>query len=350
MFAKNQKISHSQLYCQMVLTCAGIYLVCIPGWEGMLGRLGIWCLGIAAVVFLFYSIFLVRIGHVYSGIEKYFGKAGSVLISLPYLIFLLHSGVFLMLRLEEMIQVYLVDGVPAWIVETLTILVCYMGSAKGLQRRGRMAQASVPVLLGALLLMFILGISQVEYRYLEEMAALDVGTVISGSYSMFCVFIPLFLLPFTLKQVERPYSTNRTIKAAVWTLVGILSTSLILLQGTFGLRGAVEYRHPMIALMAGVGLPGGFMERMDVFWIIFLVFSLLFALGSVFFYTGEILDRVGGKRISFLMAVLVWLGTALLRERADILQYGQMLKYFYVPCFLLISIVAGIVGKRRKTA
>ncbi|MGI6094866.1 MAG: GerAB/ArcD/ProY family transporter [Lachnospiraceae bacterium] len=349
MLAKNQKISHSQLYCQIVLTCVGIYLLCIPGWESMLGRCGILGLGIALIVFLFCSIFLVRISYVFTSMQKYFGVWGSIVVSLFYLVFLLHSGIFLLLRMEEIIRHYLVNGVASWIIEILTILVCYMGSAKGLQRRGRLAQACVPVLLAALCLMFFLGIFQTEPRYLAVHAPLSFETLSKGSYGMFCAFVPLFLLPVTLKQVEKPYSTIGTVFVAVTTLAGILAAAMLLLQGTFGLYGTRAHTYPMIDLMAGVGLPGGFMERMDVFWIIFVVFSLLFALGSTFFYCGEVLDRIGGKQVSFLTMAVVWIGTVILKGQENALWwYGEMLRYVYIPVFLLISAAAGILGRRRK--
>src|SRR5699024_11520100 len=60
-----------------------------------------------------------------------------------------------------------------------------------------------------------------------------------------------------------------------------------------------------IYLMAGVRIPGDFLERVDIFWIAAVMFSILFALGSVFFYNHEILVRIKMEKTAGAAALAV---------------------------------------------
>ena len=67
-------------------------------------------------------------------------------------------------------------------------------------------------------------------------------------------------------------------------MTGILMLWLLLLQGSFGIGGYEHRRYPMVEFMAGIRIPGDFLERVDIFWVAAVMFSMLFALGGVFFY------------------------------------------------------------------
>src|SRR5699024_8195097 len=109
--------------------------------------------------------------------------------------------------------------------------------------------------------------------------------------------------------------------------------------------------YPMFDLMAGVKIPGDFLERVDIFWIAGVMFSLLFALGSVFFYQHEILARIRMQKGGAAAAVAVT-AAALLMERAGI--SGEWFFYvterIYTPLFLLLLLYTAVRGKRKRAA
>lgn len=350
MFADNQKISHRQLFRQLVMSFLGVYLLCIPGWESLEGRRGVLCVGIGILFLFFYIIYLVRLNHSYTNLDKTFGKIGSKVIILVYLSYLVLTGVFLLRIIGAVVARFLVTGANAAVVMGLAVIFCYLGSGQGLERRGRMAEVVFPVVVGALFLMFFLALSKVNLGYLQQSASAGWGELGRGSYGIFCAFAPLILIPFTLGTVQKPSSTHGVIMGAVGLLGGILALTFILLQGTFGLPGLLYKSFPMIDLMSGVNIPGDFLERVDVFWIIFLLFSVLFALGSVFFYQNELLTRVHWEkgRLLFPFVVLAG-GLACSHLGVSARYYGLLLEKYYIPLFLIISLIAGIrLGKNEK--
>ncbi|POP33687.1 spore gernimation protein [Lactonifactor longoviformis] len=352
MFADNQKISHRQLFRQLVMSFLGIYLLCIPGWQSLEGRRGVLCVGIGLLFLFFYIIYLVRLNHSYTNLDKTFGKIGGRLIVLVYLSYLVFTGIFLLRIIGAVVARFLVTGANAAVVMGLAVVFCYLGSGQGLERRGRMAEAVFPLVTGALFLMFFLALSKVNLGYLQQSASVSWPQLGWGSYGIFCAFAPLILIPFTLGTVQKPSSAHGVIIGAVGLLGGILSLTFILLQGTFGLPGLLYKSFPMIDLMSGVNIPGDFLERVDVFWIIFLLFSVLFALGSVFFYQNELLSRVHWEKGRLFAAFLVLAGGLVCAHMGvSARYYGQILERYYIPVFLLISLIAGLrLGKNEKKA
>src|SRR5699024_1539105 len=129
--------------------------------------------------------------------------------------------------------------------------------------------------------------------------------------------LPFVFLPVTLRNVKRPAETGKAMWSALAVITGLLILTIILLQGSFGLGGYEHEEYPAIRLMSGIRLPGDFLERVDLFWVAALVFGLLFGLGSVFFYSHEMLVRIHMEKTTLAAGGAVVLG-ALACEKAGI--------------------------------
>ena len=66
-FAENNRISHRQLYRQMILTFLAPFLVCLPGKNGIQGMNGFWSVVLAVAVLILYVFILLRVTSGYSG-------------------------------------------------------------------------------------------------------------------------------------------------------------------------------------------------------------------------------------------------------------------------------------------
>lgn len=97
--------------------------------------------------------------------------------------------------------------------------------------------------------------------------------------------------------------------------------------------------------MAQGSIPGGFLERFDIVWISVLLYSLLFSLGSLLFYSGHLSERCGAKpwAIRVIAAVGMWLGMAGFFGKLPV-----FLLKLSVPLFWLLLFLAVLV-KRRKS-
>lgn len=349
MFADNARISHRQLFRQIVLGLIGIYTLAIPVFQEVSGRQGILCLLTAMAVYLLFCIYFIRIKTVMQNPRRYMGKIlGSVFVFL-YMSWLWLMGVYLLLMTARITDRFLIEGSVYWIVIVLAGIVTYLGSHQGLERRGRMAEVCFPVFLFILAGMLCLGILRMKSYYLGELGDLTLQGWLKGSYQVFCAFLPFTFLPVALGNVKKPGETGKVMRGALFLVTGILMLCLLLLQGSFGIGGYEHSRYPMVEFMAGIRIPGDFLERVDIFWVAAVMFSMLFALGGVFFYNHELLVRTDMEKGAPFLATGV-VAAALICEKAQVSPelFWEITGWFYGPLFLLLLIYAGFAGKKKS--
>ena len=303
MFADNARISHRQLFRQIVLGVIGIYTLVIPIFPEVFGRQGILCLLTVMAVYILFFIYFIRIKTVMQNPRRYMGKIfGSIFVFL-YMSWLWFMGVYLLLTTARITDRFLIEGSVYWIVIILAGAATYLGSHQGLERRGRMAEVCFPVLAFIMGGMLCLAILRMKNYYLGELGSLTLQGWLKGSYQIFCAFLPFAFLPVALGNVKKPGETGKVMRGALFLVTGILILCLLLLQGSFGIGGYEHRQYPMVEFMAGIRIPGDFLERVDIFWVAAVMFSMLFALGGVFFYNHELLVRTDKEKAAPFLAV-----------------------------------------------
>ncbi len=73
-FAENNRISHRQLYRQMILTFLAPFLICLPGKNGIQGMTGIAGALAAVILLVIYVFVLLRVTSGYSDMVRFFWK------------------------------------------------------------------------------------------------------------------------------------------------------------------------------------------------------------------------------------------------------------------------------------
>lgn len=349
-FTENNRISHRQLYRQMVLTFLAPFLLCLPGEGALAGREGV--VGILAALPLLagYVLLLMRMVPWYTDPVKNLGPVQGRLAGLFFLSYVFLTGAYLLDLMAELIPEMLVPGVPGIWIAFLSVCVCSFGTHRGMQRRGRMAEVSGGLLLGGIVLMMVLCLGQSRISYLQEMqeTALAAGDIPGSFYTVLCAFSGLSLLPFMLKDVEKRGTAGKTLLLGITALCGILAGMLLLLPAVLGQERLASERYPVLPLMAGADLPGNVLARFDVLWAGFLLYSLLFALGSLFHYGHQITERarLGSGRwwipaAVFLLGVTESGGTGI-RD-----YYGFWLTRIFFPGMLLLQAYMAFRGRRK---
>ena len=142
--------------------------------------------------------------------------------------------------------------------------------------------------------MMALCIPQGKAVYLEEMTEtwnLSAGSVIEKMYGTLCAFSVIGLLPFALGDVEKYGSAGKAVTGGIVTAGGILAGMKILMPAVLGMDRVRAEEYPVLPLLDGADLPGNVLARFDVLWMGFLLYSLLFALGSLMHYGHQIIRR-----------------------------------------------------------
>lgn len=348
MFSDNDRISGIQLNRQIAVGLTGAFLLILTkegalvGRSGLLGLLG----GFAGV--LLYLAVLVRASTCYRDPERLLGKAGATILRLFYLSYLVLTGSFLLAEAVEMVRTYLMPGSQGLTAAVLLLAVSLIGTGSDVQRRGRMGEISYPLLMLGFLLMLAVAAGAVNPDLVDSAPALSGNDVLEGAYAYYAACMILSVVPFLLNRVQGEHRFSHMARAiAAVTL--ITGSALLILLGTFGYEGMIQQKTPILKLMSRVMLPGGFLDRFDIIWIAFLLFSLLFGLGTVLFYGRTIGEFGTFTKGGYVLALLVLIGALVSWGGADIRSfYREALELFYTPALTAIPILMWICGKWRK--
>lgn len=351
MFADNQKISWLQAARQFSLVFLGPALFWITA--EIKGRNGLYSVILGSALLVIWLFFLLRHIHVYRYPQKYWGKSMSRVLGVIYQGYLLLTGGFLVAKIAEVLTVYLIPGIPFWEIAGLVTLIA-LGAGQNAEARGRFAQTVWPLVAGLAGSLLFLAALQGKPEFLLtgksgrwEWTAEDAKEVLKGTGIFFCAFLGVGVFPFLEIQGRREEGSCRSIfwmigKIGVW-----LGAAIVILQAAFGENGMENLRYPVMDLMSGVQFPGNFLQRVDLIFLAVIVFSMLFALGSVFFYSGYIGERmrlgkgrIGAATLSFLLGT--WGGSV----ESWTENYGKIVSYIFLPLFLTILVCTEVI--RRK--
>ena len=167
-----------------------------------------------------------------------------------------------------------------------------------------------------------------------------------SGYDVICAFSGLGLLPFALDSVGNSKDTGKTVSFAVFTLGILLILTELLLPSVFG-WGRLKYEScPILPLLSGAELPGNVLARFDVLWMGFLLYSLLFSIGSFLHYGHLIVEKADMGTGKLWISTLVFAGAVWDIERWGIRNsFPLYLKYIFVPGMLMLQITPS--GRRR---
>ena len=356
-FAENNRISQRQLYRQIVIAFIAPFLLCLfrgrrnQGLSGLTGTL------LAVAVFVFYVIFLIRLGYAFANPCKTAGKILGRLMGIFYLVYCILGAAFLLDLLGEIVSVSLGTGVQKVWLCVIALIVCSLGTHRGIQRRGRIGEVSGGLVLVAVVLMLLLSAGQGRWEYFQEMlwnSEFSGRRILQSGYYVICAFSGLSLLPFLLEHVEKKgnsgnvKSIGKTVVLAVVTLGVLLILAELLLPAVFG-WGRLRYEnYPILPLLAGADLPGNVLARFDVLWMGFLLYSLLFSVGSFLHYGHLIVEKTGLGTGRVWIGLLVFVVMVTEVRGIRIRDYFEMyLGCIFVPGMLIIQIIFFIMGKKR---
>lgn len=354
MFSENDRISQRQMERQIVLVllCPAFWQLAaysasdgLPGMAGIFvgyGLLAVWC------------IYLVRLGGLYCRLESVIGKAGKLLLAVMYLCYLLFLGGTLLRRMAELAAAYLTAGVPQELCGLFLLAAAGFGVGSEVQKRGRLAEALYPWIVGGILILLLLTVPQMHFSSFEDAwkTAKSVEIVDNGILFGWNVWrtlengTPIALLPFLLGHVQKEHrSVILPVTQSIWKTGLLVIAGSMALLGVFGRRGTAAAQDPLLLLMAGTSLPGGFLERFDILWMAFLLMGLLFTLGSLLFYVSLIGEKTGLWKPQNLY---VRIGTVLFIWLLSCAESGWSVRYGYFPFFLAITVLLGFCQKHMK--
>lgn len=355
-FAENNRISHRQLFRQIILVFPAPFLLCLFQGGSMIGKSAVAGTVTAAVILLFYVIWLIRLGPAYSEMAKTVGNIAVRFVGLFFLAYVILSAAFLADLMAQVVPSSLISGISGKYISLLAVAACSIGTHRGMQRRGRIAEVSGGIFLAGIILLMILSAGQGKTEYFLEVwngenSEFSGEEWMGSTWRLLSAFSGVGLLPFALDKVEKQGSARKPLISGLLTVCGVVLGMQILLPAVFGRERLFAEVYPILPLLDGAALPGNVLARFDVIWMGFLVFGLFFSMGSLFHYGNQIAagTKFGTGRYwipaaGWILSVYNWNGYGI-RD-----YYGSYLGYVFVPGLLVIQLLLsmGNRGHRRK--
>ena len=180
-FAENNRISHRQLFRQIILVFPAPFLLFLFKNGEMLGVNAMAGTILAAVLLSFYVIWLIRLAPAYGELSRMTGNITVRFIGLFFLLYVILSAAFLADLLAKVIPQSLISGISGKWLSLLAVAACSLGTHRGMQRRGRIAEISGGIFLAGILLLMILSAGQGKAEYFLETVE-GTGSRFSGKW------------------------------------------------------------------------------------------------------------------------------------------------------------------------
>ncbi len=266
------------------------------------------------------------------------------ILKIIYMIRYFLHGLFLMIIFVNLIQeVLLPEYSFFWILVPFLLLV-YLMTGKQLRVRGRILEVLFPYIFIPLLLVLFLALFQLDYKSLPAQlwGGTGNGTEHSMLYSVYGIVLfyqpvefILFLLPALRTDKCEKEKRSRAVGAAC---IFVIIINVIMYVSTIGMFGPVRTGEKLwsaLYIMQSVRLPGKFVERLDILFLVFWIFST-FALFSAYMYYGSRF---------IVMETDIQEGTNSFRETKDMTDDGRKSRRYTVIWLLGILIVTLLIQK-----
>lgn len=349
MFADNHRISSLQMERQFMLTYLGP--IVLMGSGMFRGRNGILGILVGGIVLCIWNFFLHRHTGFYRNPDKYWGKYMGKIIWIIYQSYLFLIGGWLLYQMARVAKVYFLTGFSEeWLIGISAFAA--LGGCQTIQARGRLAQVSwtgIRVLFVSLLFLaafqekeFLHQTTNVNVWTKNDMLEIGKNAIVYVGNLIGIVFLP-FLNVKTDGQGESTKASFRMIgKITMWIAAVAFIITLSFENNSIG-----HLQYPLLDVMAGIRLPGGFLRRMDVVFLTFLFYALLFSLGSIFFYSGYLGKRFENRWGRLPCAIGCILAAIFCYHRQVLSnQYMRIILYIALPVFVVLTLCHNILRKK----
>ena len=366
MFSENQKISLRQLKYMVFLDMLGVLCVLLPVYLEK-ETPGSMILSLGGGIAL-WQLLAGLLAEKLTGESAFAGKKGqsaaAILLLTAAVIYLTAQAAVFLNLCAELAGTYLLPETPLPLLTLLPLAAGILLARGGVEARGRISEVLGPVIL-ALVLIMGAGAAAGGKDWGEASWLRFQDRALPGGYECFVcaggLFLPL-LRGHVKKEEEGMRRKTAGCLRAGSLMAFLLSGAIVLITAvSFGEGGMSRIPFPAVRVMSSVLLPGGFLKRWDVVFLLSLLLSLALALGTALWNlkkTSEAfwrkLPAVGknaGGSLAFqgLLLFLIYAGASgFLTAEAAMGYYRALNLHLLTPVFLLALFAACWKKKRGK--
>lgn len=284
-FAFNQEISHRQLRrLLMIATFAGSAVLLPVIATAKAGRNAVIAVLLATIGTVVYGWILSAMADKMHGgylatMQRVLPRPLFWLILFLYVIRYVIRGAFILTIFQSMLGATLLTRQNDYWLAIPILLVCIYATYRTMQGRARLLELVFWWLFVPVVIIALLGILNVDMHYVLPETVIQGGNslraILRADYAVMIFYIPLEFVLFSLPMVAKKCNRIRIAMQEV-VIVGILNIILyVIVVGLLGTNWTSEHSLAVLKAMQMVKLPGGLLERLDLFAFGFLLIGFL---------------------------------------------------------------------------
>lgn len=229
-----------------------------------------------------------------------FSLPGTITGSIYILRFLINVFFLLWIFCTSIRQIYM-PKMSLWLIMLPMILLLWYSIFSTLQKRARFIELLSPWIISLLIFMIIAALFGEHTGEISSFEKMNYPDVLKKSYLLLLGSCPVeflfFLMPCAVSSLWQPEAgrlsatgKKRAVKKAV---AGVVAANFALWYITVSALGpAITASSPWSAvkLLQRIHLPGGFLERIDSFLIIYWILCMVGVISGYLFYAKKIMD------------------------------------------------------------
>ena len=227
-YTENETISQKQLFSQASVSMLGLSLMAVPEFMRFSLKTMIFGLVLTGLFFWVQSIYFVRICPCYARLCTSFGNWVGKLFGFIYVSYLWFSQVVLLCLIADLANYYFIERIDkSWLI-LLTGIVCAIGMYQNVEKRGRIGEIILPVILFFILFMLFLAFRDFSFEEIirESRRKMTLRELAEAFYKIVCLFLPVYFFPFILNQTKRNTSAKKSMNGSICLNLGILLLAL----------------------------------------------------------------------------------------------------------------------------
>ena len=279
MFSVNDRISVRQLQVLLLLEVFGTGILVLPRTTAnFAGQDGWFVILIATLIAGFCVYVIASAGRLFpsdsfvDAAAKIFSRPIAIIIALGFLLRIIIVTSMELRIFGEIIRLTMLRDTPYGAVCGAMLIIGGYAAAKGCETRARLAQILVVLAFIPLILVFLIGVTDVDYTNLMPVLITPPINILRGGLHSLRAFSGIEFILLIYPFINQPARVRRGAVEIVFVIGGLMLFITIITLAKFGPVDIMRQMWPTLQMMDAVTIPGSFIERQDAlimsFWII----------------------------------------------------------------------------------
>lgn len=281
MVVNNKKVSCRQIFILLLLDAYGLISMIAFRISNSIVLNDAWLIIlIAGFIGLIYAYLVTKLCNMYPG-KSIIGittKLFSIKISKFLAIIMLLKYMFIMsleLRIfSEIIKSILLVKTPIKVTILLMLLVVFYMVCKGYEYRAKLAEILIYFVFVPLIFIFMFALKDADFTNLFPMFTTKISILMIGAYMISNIFMMIEVLLFANIFLNNNKNLMKASITSVIVAVILNVFTAILILAFLTPKGANLHLWGVITMTNSIDLPGLFIERQELLFIIFLINSI----------------------------------------------------------------------------